>query len=50
MQKFDNLGESLANVNWKDLDLRPFEKNFYKVRIVEVDFIFIGASNCERKK
>lgn len=31
MQKFDNLGESLHSINWKDANLKSFEKNFYRV-------------------
>lgn len=31
MQKFDNLGSSLANIDWEDLELKPFQKSFYKV-------------------
>ena len=31
MDKFDNLGSSLQNIEWDDEELKPFKKNFYKV-------------------
>ena len=31
MQKFDNLGASLAEIDWEYQALKPFQKSFYKV-------------------
>ena len=31
MQKFNNLGESLAQIDWDKQTLKNFSRNFYKV-------------------
>ena len=31
MDKFDNLGDTLANIDWSSKQLKSFKKDFYKV-------------------
>jgi len=31
-QNYDNLGDKLPTIDWKQQELKPFDKDFYKVR------------------
>ena len=50
MQKFDNLGDALQSIDWNEHELKPFQRNFYRVLNHIKIYIEIGTSCSKREE